>query len=535
MSGTLLLSQIKKEPKFKLMPILMLSATNDAGLIGDTLKNGAADFLRKPYIAEELLRKVDFWIDYRRKSDEAAHKDKLLNEYKKAVDNSTIVSKTDKHGIITFANDKFCEISGYTKDELIGKPHSIVRHPDMPKDTFRDLWGTILAKRPWNGIVKNKRKDGSSYIVQSTITPILDENCEIVEFIGVRHDVTELENIKNELQSKLGGTERDLRETLEITSQYEMAIDKANATVKTDPNGIIMFANEKFCEISGYELGELVGKTHSLVRHKDTSDHVIKELWGTIKSGKIWGGVIKNKSKSGKPFWIDCIILPIFIDGELIEYIQVANDITETMSVHEELEDTQRELIYRMGEIGETRSKETGYHVKRVAEYSKLLAKLYGFSDKESELIFIASPMHDIGKVGIPDNILLKPGKLDNDEFEIMKTHALLGGSVLAGSKREILQAAAIIAEQHHEKYDGTGYPKGLKADEIHIFARIVAIADVFDALGTTRPYKKGWDLEKILEFFHAERGKHFDPELTELFLNNFDDFVRIKEQYVDH
>lgn len=532
--GTRLLEIIKGDTRFEMLPILMLSSTTDAAIIGDTIKNGAADFLRKPYIAEELIRKVDFWIDYRRKTDEATHSDKILSEYKKAVDSSVIVSKTDINGVITFVNDKFCEMSGYSPDELIGKSHNIVRHPDVPDEVFKDLWEVILSKKIWHGIVKNRKKDKTAYIVQSTITPILDENGEIIEFIGVRHDITQLEELRDELQSKLGGVERDLNETLEITAQYEIALDEANMIVKTDPNGIIMFVNDRFCEVSGYQISELIAKTHGVVRHQDTKNNTIKKLWGTIKKGEIYKGIIKNKRKDGSPFWIETIIKPITMNGKIVEYLQISNDVTEAISLYEELEDTQRELIYRFGEMGETRNKETGQHVARVAEYSKLLAQKYGLSDEESQLVFVASPMHDIGKVGIPDSVLLKPDKLSDEEFDIMKTHAEIGAKVLSGSKRKIIEASAIIASQHHEKYNGKGYPKGLKGDEIHIFGRIVAIADVFDALGSERPYKKAWGLDAILELFHKERGGHFDPLLTDIFINNFADFVAIRNKYND-
>jgi len=157
----------------------------------------------------------------------------------------------------------------------------------------------------------------------------------------------------------------------------------------------------------------------------------------------------------------------------------------------QEIEDTQKEIIYTMGAIGESRSKETGNHVKRVAEYSYLLAKLYGLSEDEAKLLKEASPMHDIGKVAISDSILKKPGKLTDEEFAIMKTHSQLGYEMLKHSKRPILKAASIIAHQHHEEYNGKGYPQGLKGDEIHIYGAITAVADVFDALGSDRVYKK--------------------------------------------
>lgn len=210
------------------------------------------------------------------------------------------------------------------------------------------------------------------------------------------------------------------------------------------------------------------------------------------------------------------------------------NDVTELVALNREIEDTQREIIYAMGEIGETRSKETGNHVKRVAEYSKLLALLYGLGKDEAEKLKMASPMHDIGKVGIPDAILNAPRKLNLDEWKIMQTHAELGYSMLKHSSKPILQAAAIVANEHHEKFDGSGYPNAVVGEDIHIYGRITAVADVFDALGSDRVYKKAWDLDDILTLFKDERGKHFDPQLVDIFMNNLDDFLVIRDRFKD-
>lgn len=202
--------------------------------------------------------------------------------------------------------------------------------------------------------------------------------------------------------------------------------------------------------------------------------------------------------------------------------------------LNEEIEKTQKEIIFLMAEIGESRSKETGNHVKRVAEISKLLAELYGMNQEEVELIRMASPMHDIGKVAIPDSILKKPGKLTDDEFNEMKSHTTTGYQLLMGSNRRILKASAIIAHQHHEKWNGKGYPCGLKGEEIHPYGRISAIADVFDALASDRCYKPAWELDRVLNLFRDEKGEHFDPVMTDIFINNFDKFIEIKEKYKD-
>jgi len=215
----------------------------------------------------------------------------------------------------------------------------------------------------------------------------------------------------------------------------------------------------------------------------------------------------------------------------LLAYI---TDVTEVIELNDAIEETQREVIYAMGEIGEIRSKETGNHVRRVALYSKELALLYGLSNEEADRLQMASPMHDIGKVGIPDAILNAPRKLSVEEFEIMKTHASLGYDMLKKSNKPILQAAAIVANEHHEKWDGSGYPNALSGENIHIFGRITAVADVFDALGSERVYKKAWELEKILILFKEESGKHFDPKLVTLFLENLDIFLVIRNRFKD-
>ena len=211
---------------------------------------------------------------------------------------------------------------------------------------------------------------------------------------------------------------------------------------------------------------------------------------------------------------------------------KVKDGLNEITKLNEEIENTQKEVVFTMGAIGESRSKETGNHVKRVAEYSKLLALYYGLDEKEAELLKQASPMHDIGKVAIPDAILNKPGRFDENEREIMNTHAALGYEMLKHSNRPLLKMAAIVANEHHEKWDGTGYPKGLSGENIHIYGRITALADVFDALGSHRVYKKAWDDERIFNLFKEERGKHFDPKLVDIFFEHLDEFLKNIKRY---
>ena len=199
-----------------------------------------------------------------------------------------------------------------------------------------------------------------------------------------------------------------------------------------------------------------------------------------------------------------------------------------------EIEDTQKELVFALGEIAESRSSETGNHVKRVGKIAGILASRYKLPDSEAELLRLAASMHDLGKIAIHDSILAKPGVLTLDEFAIMKTHSEMGYKMLNASKRPLLQTAAIIAHQHHENYDGTGYPQGLKGKEIHLYSRIVALADVFDALGNQRAYKAPWPNHKIKDFIKEQAGKKFDPQIVTLFLRNFSAISLVRERFPD-
>ena len=199
-----------------------------------------------------------------------------------------------------------------------------------------------------------------------------------------------------------------------------------------------------------------------------------------------------------------------------------------------ELENSQKEVVERIGAVAETRSEETGNHVRRVAHYCHLLGKAAGMSDEEAIIFREAAPMHDIGKVGIPDSILNKPGKLTEKEFEIMKQHSEIGSRLLSGSKSRLLDLSAIVALEHHERYDGGGYPLGLKCDQISLYGRITAIADVFDALGSDRCYKKAWPVDEVFDYLRTQRAKQFDPDLVDLFLAQRGEVLKIRESFKD-
>ncbi len=339
--------------------------------------------------------------------------------------------------------------------------------------------------------------------------------------------------------------------------------DKDVVFSATDLNGKIVYVSEAFCKISKYSKEELLGKNHNIVRHKDMPDKLFEDLWQTIESGKPWYGEIKNRTKDGGYYWVWAHIEPYHnANGKAIGYHALRENITDKKALQElqknmehmneylkeevhrrikdivtlnkEIRETQKEIIFTMGTIGESRSKETGNHVRRVAEYSQLLAEYSGMDKFHAQMLKEASPMHDIGKVGISDAILNKPGRHTVKESEIMKTHTTLGYEMLRHSDKELLQIAATIAYEHHEKYDGSGYPRGLQSEDISLYARITAVADVFDALGSERVYKKAWRDEDIVAMFQEEKAKHFDPLLVDIFLNNIDEFKSIRDKYHD-
>ncbi len=208
---------------------------------------------------------------------------------------------------------------------------------------------------------------------------------------------------------------------------------------------------------------------------------------------------------------------------------------TDNIELNNELQSTQEDVIHLLGTVSEFHSQETSLHVQRVGRYTARLAELYGLGMHEVELLEQAAPLHDMGKVGISDTILRKPGRLTDEEMDEMRKHAQMGYEILRRNEnRPVLMAASTIAHQHHEKWDGTGYPQQLKGEEIHLYGRLAAIADVFDALACKRCYKEAWDMEQIRGFFDEQKGSHFDPQLITLLLDNFSDFVAIFDELSD-
>jgi putative two-component system response regulator len=239
-----------------------------------------------------------------------------------------------------------------------------------------------------------------------------------------------------------------------------------------------------------------------------------------------------------KPFQFEEVKARVATHLQLKDYqdnleAKIQAGLAEISLLNEEIIATQRDVIIMLGSVCEGHSAETGLHLKRVAAYCHFLAQRCGLDQETASLIKEAAPLHDIGKIAIPDAILEKPGALNPEEWEVMKTHAALGYQMLVSSTRPLFKTAATIAHEHHEKWNGTGYPRGLKGEEIHIAGRLSAIADVFDALDSKRCYKTNWQIEDILALIKEQRGQHFDPRLVDLLFEHLDEFLAVRAQFL--
>lgn len=421
------------------------------------------------------------------------------------------------------------------------------------KSMFFDIVITDVFMPQMNGIAMVKKIKELNPKQSVIITSACEESDYLLELInlGISHFLLKplqtenmlktfyevVANIYNQrkVQEITNHLRKELLHQTTLLEQYKEVVDLSTIVAQTDIEGNIIYVNDAFCKTTGYSAEDIMYQNFNIIRHPDMSNEFYKNLWDTILQKKSWRGIIKNINKDGNYYIIDSTIKPIVDEfGDITNFISLSHDITELFDLNDEIWQTQHEMLLVLAEIGETRSQEMGNHVKRVAKYAKLLAELYGLTEEEIKLIYSASPMHDIGKIGIPDNILLKPGTLEPHEYELMKSHSEIGYAILRQSNRPLLEAAAIIAHQHHEKWDGTGYPNKLQEDDIHIYGRIVAIADVFDALACNRVYKSAWTLEETIQYIQQERGKHFDPRLVDVMLDNIDSFLEIAFKFKD-
>jgi PAS domain S-box-containing protein len=426
--------------------------------------------------------------------------------------NPNMVLMVGCNGDILYSNkstDQWLEENGFNKESDIK-----VLFPKKFNDKFCDFCGTFK--------IKNERVEYKGQFFDFKINPILENDKCMITLT----DITEIEKLSKEKEL-----------------YYKSFQSSISPMIITDKKGYIKYANPKFLELYGYSKAEVIGKGPNILnpgieKYKDLGYSqqnyldLFKDLWQSISDPSIghWEGAIPNQKKNGDLVWVNLIISAIYdSSGKIINYLGMPVDITKK---REENLKIRLDIYKTITELAEIRDNETGQHIIRVGKYSRLIAEKLGIPKKFCQDLEMFAPLHDIGKVGISDSILLAPRKLTKEEFEIMKTHTEFGYAIL--KEKPTMEMAADIAHHHHEHYDGSGYPMNLKGNNIPLCARIVAIADVYDALRSKRPYKEPWEHEKAIQEIKKNSNSHFDPELVKIFLENEKEILKIANKYKD-
>jgi len=508
------------------IPIVLISARNESDTLLQAIDLNIDSYILKPITLDGFIEKINSISE----KIEAKENQKILDQYKQVIDDASIVVKFDLDGKITYINKQYSKVSGFNFDEVREKYFNFNQHNEEKSSIYLELWEKLRKKQQWKGRLRNYTKDKNEYFIDSIIIPIIDINNNIKEYISISNDVTDQISLNNLLDIEIKNYQNNLTNKSHLLTEYQRGLNEITSIAKIDKDFNIITINTKFLKILELKRKDLINK--NLFNFINTKENNCFELLENLENKKASEQMIIFNTKKEKKY-IDINISPILDSNKnIIEYLVVVNDLTHSINLQHEIELTQKDVILTLGEIAEQRCNETGNHVKRVSKYSYLLAKKLGLSEEEANLIQLAAPMHDIGKIGIPDSILHKKGKLTKEEFAIMKTHTTIGFDMLKNSQRKIMKAAAIISHEHHEKWNGSGYPRGLVGEEIHLYGRILSVVDTFDALGSQRCYKKAWELDDILNHFKENANKDFDPKLVDILLNNIDEFLKIKEEF---
>lgn len=432
-----------------------------------------------------------------------------------APDGITVADGTGKYLEV---NEPACKLLGYSKEEMLQMSVSDVISPDIDTDEF---FGDLIRNGSKEGIITVQKKDKTQLPVAISSVRLPDGH-----YMGFFRDISERK--KTEQEKEL---------------YYNAIQSLSQPMVITDTEGKILELNRAFSKMYGYSKKEVIGQAPNILNpgkkvyknlgytEKEYTE-LFRNLWTSIKNPDLgtWEDVIVNRRKDGSLLWVRLLINAVINEKkEISNFIGVPIDI----SILREKEKMSKVQLYRtMADLAELRDNETGNHMRRVGIFSKLLAKSLDMPEKYCDDIEIFTPMHDIGKVGILDSILLAPRKLSKEEFEEMKKHTLLGHNIVKGNKE--LELVASITLHHHERYDGKGYPHGLSGEKIPLSARITAIADVYDALRSKRPYKEEWPHEKAKAEIAKNAGTQFDPILVRIFMELDQDFDNAYQQLRD-
>jgi PAS domain S-box-containing protein/putative nucleotidyltransferase with HDIG domain len=321
-----------------------------------------------------------------------------------------------------------------------------------------------------------------------------------------------------------------------VPEAYRFALENTvDSVMITDPHSVVRYVNPAFTTVTGFASEEIIGKKPSVLRSPHTTPKTYAAMWDVILKGGWWRGELINERKNGDQWYAALSISQIpDAQGVPVGYVGISRDITKVKILEKRLREASMEAIYMLSAASEAKDEVTGSHLQRVQHFSRALAEKLGLPPMEAEEIGYSSMMHDVGKMNVPDDVLKKPGPLTDDEWETMKQHPTDGIAIL----RELpfYETARKIAGAHHEKWDGSGYPLGVGGAEIPLPARIVAVADIFDALTTERPYKAAWDTPKAISEITSMRGEKLDPRVVDAFVELFESGVvnAIRSEFPD-
>jgi len=417
-------------------------------------------------------------------------------------------------GILTGWSEGAERMFGYSREEIIGK-NLLMLSPLERDQEASGFHETVKAGR--RGEVETERvaKDGHLLKVRISMAPILDDEGEVAGGIGIYRDLTE---------------QRATEEALRVSEQrYHSVVEALNegVTMRSSDGRMLAFNKSaaRILGVSAEKLGESTpDRPIASYIHEDGSPFLGDEepVAVSLRTGEPQTGVIMGVAGAdGSVRWISVNSAPLVRPGEQEPYASVASftDITELRITLEELRTARLEDLKRLALVGEYRDDDTNQHTERVAHTAELVALELGLSSELVARIHSAAALHDVGKIGIPDKILLKPGRLTAEEFELMKTHTAVGGRILGESDFPILQMATEIAVSHHEHWDGSGYPSRLKGEAIPLTGRIIAVADAFDAMTHARPYKSAYSVRHAVTEIKRCRGTQFDPQVVDAFM----------------
>ena len=523
---------IRERSHVGVTPIIFFTAFGrDESETLSAYQSGAVDFIFTPIIADVLRAKVAAFVDLSMQSQELKRSLASITDLNTALRDSEVrvqaVLQNVADGIVTAGAGALIEsfniaaqrLFGYSEEEVIGQPLQLLiayrRHDDF-SDAMRAAKLLPAEKRtraePTETV--GRRKDRTTFPMEMDVSQM-----EIGDRAFTIACIRDISGRKERAEG-----ERRRGQALRREAQRERAAfeEAPIGSVLAGRDGQIERVNQAICRMTGYTAAELIGTDFLQLTHPEDPQDGATVVAAVMKGDSATQHFEKRyEFRNGRVFEGRVAVTAIRDDAQQItQLFAQIEDVTDARRTARELEHAQFEMLARLAAAAEYRDDETGQHTRRVGNLSVTIAEGLGLPESEVELIRLAAPLHDIGKIAIPDAVLGKPGKLTGDEYEQMKTHTAVGAQMLAGSDFALVELAEEIAASHHEKWDGSGYPAGLAGEAIPIAGRIVAVADVFDALTHQRPYKKAWSVEDAITEMRNQSGRHFDPKVLEAFLS---------------